>query len=287
VLLVAGIAACSSPDDLGSDGKPVVAVAFYPLEDIVQAVGGDAVHIVTVVPPGEEAHEYEPTPKQLTSLEQADVVFYLGGGFQPSVEKAIEGLPGSVTKIDLLRTLTMLPLAEGNDPHVWLDPSNMQAMAADVEAVLVAELPAQQSALAGRAQAYDTTLAALDQAFTDGLAHCTSSDLVTGHQAFGYLAAAYGLTQVAIAGISPGDEPSAQTLEDVASYVQQHGVTTIFFEENLPNDLSRTIADETGAGTGVLNTVESLSRDELSAGATYASAMRDNLTALQAGLGCS
>ena len=293
-LLLAGalagtLAACS---DEGANtgngtGRLVVAAAFYPLAEIAGSVGGDAVELVTIVPAGEEAHEYEPTPKQLTSLERADVVFYLGDGFQPGVEKAIDTLPGSVVKIDLLEGLTLLPLGDGNDPHVWLDPLNMQLMTKAVELALAAARPAEADGFSLRAMGYQNSLAALDEEFNAGLAECANRYVVTGHEAFGYLAAAYGLTQESIAGISPGDEPSARTLEEVSAFVREHDITTIFFEENLPDDLSRTVADETGASTSVLNTDETLSDDQVNAGDTYISVMRDNLAALRAALRCT
>jgi len=282
------LVACSDDGDTGnSDGRLVVAAAFYPLAEIARTLGGDAVQVVTIVPPGEEAHEYEPTPKQLTALEDADVVLYLGDGFQPSVEKAIQNLPDSVVKLDLLEGLTLLPLDDGNDPHVWLDPLNMQLMTATVEVALAEALPAEADGFSLRATAYHHALATLDEEFNDGLLDCANRYLVTGHEAFGYLAAAYGLTQESIAGISPGDEPSARTLEDVSAFVREHDITTIFFEENLPDDLARTVADETGATTAVLNTVETLSDEQVKSGATYASVMRDNLTALRAASRCA
>ncbi|MEN9646060.1 MAG: hypothetical protein RL238_2729 [Actinomycetota bacterium] len=297
------LVACGDDTTSSSGDRLVVAAAFYPIETIVRSVGGDAVDVVTLVPPGEEAHEYEPTPQQLTELAEADVVVYLGQGFQPNVEKAIESLPDDVTRVDLLEGLELLPIGEqlpgtegeaegeelatGDDPHVWLDPSNMQAMTDAVAATLSTADPAGADGYATRAAAYDAELATLDGEFTAGLANCASDVLVTSHRAFGYLAAAYGLTQVAIAGISPSEEPSAKSLEAVAAFAAENGVTTIFFEENLPDDLAATVGSEIGAGTGVLDPVESLSSEQLDEGADYLSVMRLNLASLSTGLGCS
>jgi zinc transport system substrate-binding protein len=310
VSLLGPLSACDLGASGAGDGTLTVAASFYPIEDIVRNVGGVAIDVITVVPPGEAAHEYEPTPKQLTALERADIVFYLGNGFQPEVEKAIESLPGSVQKVDLLDGLTLLPLTaqlpgtdgetdgaslgDGNDPHVWLDPANMRAMTDVVARHLAAAPggatpdvtlhPAQFDSNAAR---YDAALATIGEAFATSLAHCESDVLVTSHRAFGYLAAAYGLTQVAIAGISPTEEPSAKSLEAVAAFAREHDVTTIYFEDNLPADLATTVAEEIGAGTAVLDPAESLSHDQLDAGATYLSVMRQNLAALTKGLRCT
>lgn len=297
------LGACGGSDDGASDGRVTVAAAFYPIEEIVRRVGGEAIDVVTLVPPGEEAHEYEPTPKQLTQLAEADVVFYLGQGFQPNVEKALESLPSSVQRIDLLDELTLLPitsqlpgtdgtaegetLEDGNDPHVWLAPGNVRQMATTVLATLDAVAPDDAPTFERNFDDYGTGLTTLDTDFATGLQECDSRVLVSSHRAFGYLAAAYDLTAVAIAGVSPSEEPSAKTLETIAEFTRANDVTTIFFEENLPSDLATTLADEVGATTGVLDTVESLSDEQLKAGDDYESLMRSNLEALRSGLGCS
>jgi len=281
------LTACGSEADTDrtdqSDQRLVVAAAFYPIEAVVRAVGGDAIDVVTIVPPGEEAHEYEPTPQQVTRLGDADVVFFLGDEFQPNVERALDTISDGVEAVDILDGLTTLD----DDPHVWLSIANMRAITETVRSTLIALSPDSADVFTANAARYDATLATLDGDFTAGLSQCATTYLVTGHRAFEYLARDYGLTQVAIAGVSPGDEPSAKELSDIADIVEARGVSTVFFEENLPSDLARTVADETGARTATLNNAETLSNEQLAAGDDYVSIMRANLAALRDGLDCS
>lgn len=272
--------------DAGHDsGLPRVAASFSPIEQIVRAVGGDLVEVVTIVPPGEEAHEYEPTAQQLQGLDDARFVAFLGGGFQSGVEKAIDALPTAVTRLDLADGLEVLTLDNGTaDPHVWLDPANMMTMAERIARQL--RTVADPATIDRNLAAYRDRLGQLDRRFTDGLADCTSRALVTGHRAFAYLAAAYGLEQISVAGISPSEEPSAATLQQVAELAASRNVTTIFFEENLPPALSQTVADEVGATTAVLDPIESLSSEQMANGDDYVTLMDANLTALRKGLGC-
>jgi zinc transport system substrate-binding protein len=293
VVVFSGLGSCSSDSAATApSGAPVIAAAFYPIEELVRSVGGESVDIFTLVPPGQEAHDYEPTAQQVGKLQSAQVVFYLGDGFQPDVEKAVASLPDSVRKIDLLKSVNLLPVTDalqgtegevegevltgGNDPHVWLDPQNMITMAK-----VVAE------SLHTDASSYVTQLQELDQSFTDGLAHCRSHVIVTSHRAFEYLAHRYGLRQIPIAGISPTEEPSAKTLEAVANAASANNVTTIYFETGVPADLAKTVADEIGAKTAVLDPLESLSSDQIDSGATYISVMTEDLATLRAGLGCT
>lgn len=267
-------------------GLPRVAASFSPIEQIVSAVAGDLVEVVTIVPPGEEAHEYEPTAQQLQGIEDARFVAYLGGGFQSGVEKAIDALPTSVARLDLADGLEVLKVENGtSDPHVWLDPANMITMADRVADAL--RTVVDPTVIDRNLAAYRERLSQLDQRFTDGLASCNSRVLVTGHRAFAYLAAAYGLEAISVAGISPGEEPSAATLQKVADLAAARHVTTIFFEENLPPALSNTIADEVGATTAVLDPIESLSSTQVARGDDYVSLMDANLAALRKGLGCT
>lgn len=288
-LAVTAVTACaedSGSDDPGgaTDARPTIGAAFYPLAAIVEAVGGEAVRVETIVPAGEEAHEFEPTPAQITDLEGVDIVFHLAG-FQPAVDEVIDLLDGALT-VDLLTGLPLQQVGDEVDPHVWLDPQLSAAMTRQVSEVLAAELPGEAAEFTARADAFIDRLDALDAELADGLAACAGQLLVTTHEAFGYLARAYGLEQVAISGISPGAEPSAKTLTEIADLVRERGVTTVFAEEGLPDDLARTVADETGAGSAMLYTIESPAAELLAAGDDYFSLMRANLAALQAGLGC-
>jgi zinc transport system substrate-binding protein len=110
--------------------------------------------------------------------------------------------------------------------------------------------------------------------------------IVTSHAAFGYLATRYGLTQQAIAGVSPDAEPSPERLAELARLVRRSGVTTIFTEELVSPKVAETLANEVGVTTAVLNPLEGLTKEELSEGQDYVSVMRSNLHTLEKALGC-
>lgn len=297
------LAGCSdqTQSSSASDG-PVVAAAFYPLEEMVDAVAGGAVEVQALTPPGQSPHDLELTPKQVEDLSNASAVFYLGQGFQPQVEEAVAQLDDSVLKVDLLDSVDLLGvegkldgtqgetdgevLASGKDPHVWVSPKNMAAMTDVVAATMQELVPTDKDDVAANASAYAAGMNELDKEFRAGLATCGSRTIVTSHRAFAYLAEDFGLEQVAIAGISPGVEPAPQTLAAVAAKAKADGVTTIYFENNLPSELSEVIAREVGATTDVLDPIESLSSQQLKDDANYAAIQKANLSALRKGLRC-
>ena len=126
----------------------------------------------------------------------------------------------------------------------------------------------------------------LDEEYRAGLADCERREIVTSHAAFGYLAAAYDLEQIALTGISPEAEPSPRALEKLVEEVREHDATTVFFETLVSPRLAETVAREAGAETAALDPVEGLSEDALAEGQDYLSVMRDNLGVLRDALGC-
>jgi zinc transport system substrate-binding protein len=271
VLTAGGLTACGS-DSASSGGgseRPDVVVAFYPLAWAVEQVAGDTVQLQNLTPPGTEPHDVELTARDVERIRSADFVFYLGGGFQPAVEDAVEGADGEA--IDVL----VDPVAR--DPHVWLDPVRFAEVVKRVAAALDRE---------GAAEEPVTELRALDREFARGLARCQRREIVTAHEAFGYLARRYRLTQVAITGLSPEVEPTPQRLEEVIDRVRETGATTVFFETLISPRLAETVARETGASTAVLNPLEGLTEEQVDSGEDYLSVMRANLAALRKALGC-
>lgn len=268
-----GAAGCAGE---GDDGRTSVAAAFYPLAYAAQEIGGDEVAVRNLTPPGAEPHDVELSARDVERIRAADVVLYLGSGFQPNFERAVDGADGE--KVDLLQGLELLiSVDEGVDPHVWLDPLRYAEQARRVgEALERAE----------QAERFAARLPKLDDDFERGLARCARREIVTSHAAFGYLADRYGLEQIALTGVSPEAEPTARDLERIVLEVEGSGATTVFFENLVSPRLAETVAREAGAKTAVLNPLEGLTEDEIAAGEDYFSVMRENLETLRRALGC-
>ena len=143
--------------------------------------------------------------------------------------------------------------------------------------------------LGGKAPARQlaSRLHALDGEYRKGLAHCERREVVTTHDAFGYLAERYGLEVIPIAGLSPEAEPTPQDLEAIANLVEERGVTTVYTEPLLAPEIGETVAREAGVQTAVLDPLEGLTEEQLDRGENYFTVMRANLDALREGLGCS
>lgn len=280
--------ACSDdPDTSAGEGDLTVVASFFPLADAARHVGGDAVEVTNLTPPGVEPHDLELAPDDLEALQSADVVVFIGGGFQPAVEDAVADAEG--VTLDVLQGIQTSPASaeeaeEGLtvDPHVWLDPELFALAVGEIAGGLATAAPDGSDAFESNAASYADRLSDLDAEFEATLSGCDQQLLVTNHAAFGYLASAYGLRQEAISGLEPESEPDPARLAELTALVEDEGVTTVFTEELVSPDVAQTLAEEAGVDTAVLNTLEGAPED----GGDYLSAMRTNLETLRGALGC-
>jgi zinc transport system substrate-binding protein len=261
----------------GPGAGPDVVAGFYPLAYAAEQLGGPGVQVENLTPPGAEPHDIEVSAGDVEELQWADLVLLMGRDFQPQLEEAAERARGRVVEI-----LEGAPsgTVRDDDPHIWLDPVRFSSVARRIADAL--GTPEARAALAG----FERRLTELQREYRSGLARCQRHEIVTGHDAFGYLAERYALTEIPILGLSPEAEPSPGALDDAVARVRETGATTVFTERLLPADLAETVARETGAGTDVLNPIEGLTEEQQEAGEDYFSLMRENLATLREGLGC-
>lgn len=284
--------ACTGEAENDPEGRASVVVSFYPLAFAAERIGGDCVSVTNLTPAGVEPHDLELTPDAVEAIATADVVLYFGGGFQPAIEDAVQDAEGHA--VDVLGAVSTVP-AKGEeaeegltvDPHVWLDPILFADIVATTADALEGTGVHGSCDLSGSADVLSSDLIDLDAAFRAGLSGCEQDVFITTHAAFGYLAAAYGLRQEAIAGLEPQVEPSARRLAELKAFVQREGISTIFTEELVSPDVAETLAAEAGVNTAVLFTIEGLTDQEAVADDDYLSLMRGNLDALRTALDCA
>lgn len=276
-----------------------VVASHYPVQFLVDRIGGDAVQVESLTAPGAEPHDLELSPQQVADVQQAAAVFYIGE-FQPAVDDAVAEADGTVVDLS-----TGLPLREGEehaeegeehaeegeehadehggtDPHVWLDPVLMSQMATTVADTLSATDPDNQQSFEENAKQLQDELSALDGEWSSGTQNCEIRTMVVSHEAFGYLADRYGFEQKGISGLSPENEPSAEAIAQLAQFVQDKGVTTVYSEVLVDPAVAETVAAEAGAQTAVLDPLEGPP-----ATGDYLSAMRENLDTVVTGQSCS
>ncbi len=308
-LLAVTLTGCAgSPKSETDTSRPRVVTSVYPMEFVAARVAGADADVENLTAPGAEPHDLELSARQAADLARADAVVYISG-LQAAVDRALARIagPSVVDAASLVETLpATVEEAHGSadhdahedderhsdghehgtvDPHLWLDPKNLIESAASLAAVLSKVDPANRDGYSARARALIADLTELDTQFRRGLATCERRTIVTAHAAFAYLAHAYDLRQIPIAGLDPSHEPTPNGVASIAAKVDADGVTTVFTERLVSPAVADTVARETGAKTAVLDPIEGLAeetRDE-----TYLTLMRQNLEAIRAANGCS
>ncbi len=283
-LVLAGCAAETSGGDAAENGGLAVVASHYPVQFLVEQVGGDFVDSQTLTAPGTEPHDLELSPQQVAEVEQAAAVFYITD-FQPAVDQVVGEAGGEVVDVSAglpLRTAAGTDGHGGTDPHVWLDPVLMEQMAATVAEGLAQADPQHAQDYQDNAAALQEDLKGLDDDWRSGTRDCQIRTMVVSHEAFGYLANQYGFDQKGIAGLTPETEPSAAAIADLANFVRDNGVTTVYTETLVDPAVAETVAREAGATTAVLDPLEGPP-----AQGDYLSAMQENLQTMRAGQSCT
>jgi len=293
----------SQQEAVESNGIKVVA-SFYPLAHFSDQILGELGEISTLTPPGSDAHSFSPTPQDALSLQEADVFFYNGAGFDAHIEEFVTTL--ETNGLQIVDMSQFIELHAGKDeedgegeegghnhhgvydPHYWQSPQNAQIMVQEMSNILqeFAMTEVQKMEVSKNTARYLKELAELHEAYQDGLADCGLTDIVVAHDAFGYTAEAYGFDLIPLAGLSPQDRPSAKRLGEIAQLAEAKGITHIFFETLSSPELSETLAREVDAQTLVLNPLEGLTVEEIKAGETYITVMEENLNNLEIALDC-
>lgn len=271
--------------------------------EFTKQVVGDKGDVELLIPAGTEPHDFEPSAKDLAKISDSDVFVYNS----PELETWTDNLTDTIDtkQTEIIQASKDIKLMEGTehdheeahdhdtqeheehghshelDPHVWLDPALAIKEVETIRDQLSKKYPDDKAAFEKNAASYIDELKKLDEEFQTAFKDAKNKTFVTQHAAFGYLANQYGLTQEAIAGISPDQEPSPSRLSELKHYVDDNQVKVIYFEENASSKVAETLSKETGVKLEVLNPLESLTDKQIKDGEDYLSVMRENLTALK------
>lgn len=299
------LAACSSTQETATPQETTevatkkiqIVAGFYPLAYAAEGIAGDLAEVVSLAGPGVEPHDLELTPGDVAKINDADLVVYIPE-FIPALDAVVKTLDQSKV-INATQGITLISgdshshegeeshsEEEGHsdesatDPHIWLNPNNMVLIGNSIAKALNALTS--DSAIDENRSNFENALTTLASDYTAKLANCSIKALVVSHEAFGYIANAYGFEQVGISGLSPEAEPSPARLAEVAKIAKAENATTIYYESLVDPKVAKTLADELKITAEMLDPLESPP-----ASGDYLSVMAQNLDTLVKGQVCS
>jgi ABC-type Zn uptake system ZnuABC Zn-binding protein ZnuA len=291
IALLLALPACSStaapaPAPTGGSTPLNVVVTTTQIRSMTEAVAGDRATVRSILPPGADAHAFEPKPSDVQAVSAANLLLKNGVGLDDWLDKLLTNAGGTHP----LKTVSDgVPIRKGDtaepagDPHIWFNVQNAMTMTRNIRDALIAVDAAHADAYTANAAAYLTRLADLDKWIMDQIATVPPAGrkLVTNHDAFGYYIERYGLTFVGsiIPSMSSEAQPSAQDVAELIQKVKAAHVKAIFLESSINPQLAQQVGTEAG-----VKVVDTLYGDSLGApgtpGATYEGMMRYNTDAI-------
>ncbi|OPY65673.1 MAG: High-affinity zinc uptake system binding-protein ZnuA precursor [Syntrophorhabdus sp. PtaU1.Bin050] len=312
LLILLVTASCQRDEERSvKEKKLIVITTLFPLYDFARNITGDSATVSLLLPPGVEAHSFEPKAGDMVKINGADIVFYTGKYMEPWVEDILRGVDNKgLLVVDTSKGVITL-VGGGNDhhdqdtaktvkhketggdghgridPHIWLDFANAQKMVDNIVLALITKDPANKDFYTRNAEAYKAKLNDLDRRFREGLSTCQKHTFVHGgHSAFNYLAKRYNLQYVSAYHGSPDSEPTPKQLIALKKTLQEHGVRFIYYEELITPRVSEILAGETGAKPLKLHGAHNVTKEEFAKGISFLSIMEENLANLKVGLEC-
>ena len=287
--LLAAVFALSSIAGL-AQAKPIEAVAsFTVIADMVHKVGGDHVHVTSLIGPNGDPHAYEPTPNDAQALKRADIVFVSGLHLEGWLDRLIKASGYQGQPVVLSNGIKTRSMEEDGkqitDPHAWNSAANGVVYVRNIISALQKADPDNASDYQAKGEQYIKQLEQLD-AYARAQVQAIPGDkrkVLTSHDAFGYFGDAYGVTFLSPLGFSTETEASAADVATLIKQIKQEHVSTYFFENSSDPRLVKQIANASGAQPGGELYVESLSPADGPA-PTYAQMFRYNVDKLTAAM---
>jgi zinc/manganese transport system substrate-binding protein len=262
-----------------------VVASFSILGDFVKNVGGDRVKVTTLVGPNGDTHVYTPTPQDAQKISDAKLVVINGFGFEGWLPRLVQSAGGRATIVTATNGITERQRGDRADPHAWQSVVNAKVYVANIRDGLSAADPAGAQTYRANADAYIARLDALDAEVRTAIAAIPEAHrkVISTHDAFGYFAAAYGISFIAPQGVSTEAEPSARDIAAIITQVKSAKIPAVFLENISDPRLMRRIAAETGAKIGGTLYSDSLTEENGEA-PTYIDMVRHNIKALTGAL---
>lgn len=251
-ILVSSLIACIAPggDRGAEDGQIGVVVTLLPQADFVQRIGGEHVKVTVLVPPGANPHTYEPTAGQLREVSQARMYAKVGSGveFERIWFDKIRAMNRDMLIVDCSKGIELIGGADahdGADPHIWTSPRNAKIMVENICRGLIELDPEHEAEYSANRDRYLQELDAVDAYIHERLDPYTKTRVfLIYHPSFGYFAAEYNLTQLAIE--QEGKVPSPKVIQDCIEHARQYNLSYVYVAPQLATQNAEIIAREIG-----------------------------------------
>lgn len=286
IAIVLLLTSCTTGKKANNDEgeKPIVYASFYPLYFLADEIGKDNIDLRIVIPNGTEPHDYEPSVKQLNDIEKADIFIYNGAGLESWADKLLEAIIDEKKIISASEEVELNKIDGVADPHIWLDPYNMDKIGKRIKEGFIALDSKNKEEYENNYKELSGKLRKLDNDYSMALKDKKKDKILVSHAAFGYMADRYKFDQIPVAGISPEQEPSPKTIANIIDLAKKNEIKYIFLETLASPKTVSVIAEEANLEILTLNPIAGLTEEEQKNGEDYISIMEKNIESLKKAL---
>lgn len=261
--LLGACGAASSPEKSAGSEKPQVLTTFTVLADMASNIAGEHMEVASITNPGEEIHDYQPSPGDIKRAEGADIILYNGLGLERWFEKFVEN--STAERINLSDGIEPVAIAEGDyqgkpNPHAWMSPKNGKLYVDNMVAAFAKVDPAHAEDYRTNGENYKKQLDAIASDMDAALATIPESQraLVSCEGAFSYLTRDHGLQEKYLWAVNAEGAQTPKAKADLENFVRTSGVRALFCESTV-DDKMASVAEDTGVPVAGLLYVDSLS----------------------------
>lgn len=261
--VVGACGAASSQEKSAGSEKPQVLTTFTVLADMARNIAGDHMEVASITNPGEEIHDYQPSPGDIKRAEGADIILYNGLGLERWFEKFVEN--SAAERVNLSDGIEPVAIAEGDyqgkpNPHAWMSPKNGKLYVDNMVAAFAKVDPAHAEDYRANGENYKKQLDAIATDMDAALATIPESQraLVSCEGAFSYLTRDHGLQEKYLWAVNAEGAQTPKAKADLENFVRSSGVRALFCESTV-DDKMASVAEDTGVPVAGLLYVDSLS----------------------------
>ena len=244
--------------------KLLVATTFTVIADLAMNVAGDAADVVSITRPGAEIHNYQPTPRDLLRVRDADIVLWNGLGLERWFEKFITRIKGA-TDVVVSEGVEPLPIRDGPysnqpNPHAWMSPYDVSIYVNNIEAALSSADPENANTYRANADAYLKQIEEVAASIKERLEDVPESQrwLATTEGAFSYLAREFDLEEIYLWPINADAQGTPKQVKEMIDAVRANDIPAVFSESTVSDKPAKQVARDTGAAYGGVLFVDSL-----------------------------
>ena len=242
-----------------------VVTTFTILADMAANVAGGKADVVSIIKPGAEVHQYQPTPKDIVRAQDAGLILRNGLNLELWFEKFLANL-SDVPSVTVSEGIEPMGISQGPysgkpNPHAWMSPENAKVYVDNIARAMAEADPANAEAYKANAEAYKAEIDAAAAPVREVLASIPEQRrwLVTSEGAFSYLARDFGLKELYLWPINADQQGTPQQVRAVIDQVREHSIPAVFSESTVPDGPTKQVARETGAKYGGVLYVDSIS----------------------------